>query len=80
MPTHRPNKFYEEEGEILQNTDDWLKRLCEKVKFETSQKQWRKFGRAVLVICEDINTARTLGEVFKEKVTRNVKAAHRRRQ
>ena len=73
MPTHRPKKFYEEEGEIIQNSDDWLDRMCEKVKFEISPKPWRECGRAVLVICEDINTALKLRTVFKEEITQEVK-------
>ncbi|XP_070531556.1 protein translocase subunit SecA-like [Ptychodera flava] len=72
VPTHRRQKVYEEEGVICANETTWQEEICAKVKFEIEPKEWRTHGRAVLVICEDINTATKVGNMIRDNVTENV--------
>ena len=52
IPTSKRRKLFELDGMILENKDKWLNVLCEKIKSVVASQ------RSVLMICEDIATAR----------------------
>ncbi|CAC5413781.1 unnamed protein product [Mytilus coruscus] len=70
IPTYRPKVFKEEPGSIYKTEDEWSSAIKDIVRDKVT-KTSNKQQRAVLVICEDINTA----DKLKKKLTENVTAS-----
>ena len=62
IPKYLKSRLYEEEGEVLENTEQWVDRVFEVVKAHVEDKPWGTTGRAALIICEDINKAHMVFE------------------
>ncbi|CAC5367806.1 unnamed protein product [Mytilus coruscus] len=70
IPTHRSNAFEELRGIICDTKPEWIKVIQDIVRDQVTKTSNDK-QRAVLVICEDINTA----EELKKKLTDRVSAS-----
>ncbi|CAC5389844.1 unnamed protein product [Mytilus coruscus] len=71
IPTHRSKVFKEVPGIICNTKSEWLLTIQDIVRGQVT-KASNKGQRAVLVICEDINTAEELKNILTEKVHASV--------
>ncbi|MGH0152719.1 UNVERIFIED_CONTAM: hypothetical protein FKN15_023203 [Acipenser sinensis] len=64
VPTFNRKKLFEEKGLIRSTKEEWQEAICSVVLKKVKSTSYRK-GRAVLVICEDINNANDLYELIQ---------------
>lgn len=69
MPAFKRKKLFEVEGMIVDEEKDWLKTICNVVSAQIQAKSYRG-QRAVLVICETINRAKTIHSSFRDQEVR----------
>lgn len=64
IPTYKRKKLFEVEGVIVDEEKDWIKTVCNVVSAQIQATSYRG-QRAVLVICETINRAKTIGRSLR---------------
>ncbi|XP_042566329.1 protein translocase subunit SecA-like [Clupea harengus] len=67
IPSFRRRKLFEEEGQILNEEEEWLKAICSVVHAKVNS-TWYRGKRAVLVLCETINRVKTIEKAITESV------------
>ncbi|XP_063043369.1 protein translocase subunit SecA-like [Engraulis encrasicolus] len=68
IPSFKRRKLFEETGQVERNEEDWLSEICSAVKEKVSATSYRG-ERAVLVICETINRAKTIEKAITNSLS-----------
>ena len=67
LPTHKKKKIYEMGMLVVPGgKNKWKAEICRTLKYEIAPTSWGGKGRAALVICEDIKTAKQIKEWVEE--------------
>ena len=74
IPTFCTSKLFEYNGILCPNKDTWESKIVETLQDKIAEKSWKGKGRACLIICEDINSAKEIQtKILSENISKNVR-------
>ncbi|KTG37587.1 hypothetical protein cypCar_00042495 [Cyprinus carpio] len=68
IPSFRRRKLYELEGLVIAEKDEWIRPVCNVVKYQVTSTVYRG-PRAALIICETINRAEMFHKTLENTIT-----------